>query len=82
MKIIMKTTSAGPDGVRYPGRTYDVSAQEGRELVAGGYATAVDAPAAKGPAKGPDKDPAKDPAKDPEKDPEKDAGKQAKGPAT
>lgn len=42
----MKTLAAGPDGARYPGRTYDVTSSEGKELVEGGYAVrAEDDPA-------------------------------------
>lgn len=44
--IKMKTTSAGPAGTRLAGHTYPVSAEEGQALVAGGYATWVNAPEA------------------------------------
>ena len=40
----MKTTSAGPNGSRYAGKEYPVTAEEGRALVEGGFAVWVDAP--------------------------------------
>ncbi len=41
MRIKMITTSAGPNGVKQAGRTYEVSAAEGRSLCQGGYASPV-----------------------------------------
>lgn len=41
MKIRMRTTSAGPAGVRDYGREYDVPESEARDLIAGHYAVAV-----------------------------------------
>lgn len=38
MKVKMLTLDAGPQGVRQPGKVYDVSATEGKALIAGGYA--------------------------------------------
>jgi hypothetical protein len=38
MKIIMDTLAAGPEGVRFDGVEYNVTAAEGRALIAGGYA--------------------------------------------
>lgn len=38
-QITMKTTAAGPDGVRRAGGTYDVPAVEAAELIDGGYAS-------------------------------------------
>lgn len=38
MRIVMKTTSAGPEGTRRAGQSYEVSADEGKALIAGGYA--------------------------------------------
>lgn len=43
MKIKMLTLQAGPSGVRKSGQTYDVPNQEASELIAGGYAVAVQA---------------------------------------
>lgn len=37
----MKTLMAGPDGTRYPDKVYQVPTQEGRDLIAGGYAEEV-----------------------------------------
>ena len=45
MIVRMKTTSAGPNGSRYAGKEYPVTAEEGRALVEGGFAVWVDAPA-------------------------------------
>lgn len=42
--VKMKTTSAGPAGTRLAGKVYPVDADEGAALVAGGFATWVDAP--------------------------------------
>ena len=39
MKIRMKVTSAGPDGVLNEGKVYDVDDARAKGLVAGGYAT-------------------------------------------
>lgn len=39
MRIKMKVTSAGPDGVLNEGKIYDVVDKKGRQLVDGGYAT-------------------------------------------
>lgn len=41
MKIKMKSLMAGPDGTRYPDKVYQVSTQEGKDLIAGGYAEEV-----------------------------------------
>lgn len=41
MKIRMKTLSAGPAGVRHPGKTYDLAEDQARDLIAGNYATAI-----------------------------------------
>lgn len=41
MRIQMKTLAAGPNGVRIPGKTYDVAEDEGRGLVDGGAAVAL-----------------------------------------
>ncbi len=41
MKVKMITLSAGPDGARQPGKTYPVSAEEGKALIEGGYAVEV-----------------------------------------
>lgn len=38
MRVLMKTTSAGPEGTRRAGQTYDVPTAEGQALIAGGYA--------------------------------------------
>ena len=43
MKVRMKTLMAGPDGTRFPDKVYPVSAQEGEDLIAGGYAEEVKA---------------------------------------
>ena len=32
---------AGPEGTRYPDKVYSVSSQEGKDLIAGGYAEEV-----------------------------------------
>ncbi len=42
MKVRMKVSSAGPAGMRLEGQTYDVDGDEARDLIASGYATAVD----------------------------------------
>lgn len=41
MRVKMKTLMAGPDGTRYPDKVYLVSSQEGKDLIAGGYAVEV-----------------------------------------
>jgi len=41
MKVTMITLSASPDGARLPGKTYSVSAEEGKALIDGGYAVEV-----------------------------------------
>lgn len=46
MKIKMLTLQAGPAGVRKPGVTYNVSDEEAKALIAGGYAEAVKKPQA------------------------------------
>lgn len=38
MNVKMLTLDAGPDGVRQPGKIYDVPANEAKALIAGGYA--------------------------------------------
>lgn len=43
MKIKMFTLMAGPQGVRKPGEVYTVPDEEGRALIAGGYAESVKA---------------------------------------
>lgn len=45
MKIKMLTLAAGPDGVKHPGTIYDVDVKEGKALIEGRYAEAVDATA-------------------------------------
>lgn len=40
----MITLEAGPEGVKQPGKIYDVDPKEGKALVDGGYAEAVDEP--------------------------------------
>lgn len=42
MKVKMLTLAAGPDGVKHPGGIYDVDAKEGKALIEGRYAEAVD----------------------------------------
>lgn len=42
MKIKMLTLAAGPDGVKHPGEIYDVNTKEGKALIEGRYAEAVD----------------------------------------
>ena len=44
MKVKFMTRDAGPEGVRQPGDVVDVSETEGRALVAGGFAEALEAP--------------------------------------
>jgi hypothetical protein len=44
MKIKMKTTSAGPDGIRMAGQIVDTDLKEAKELIDGGYAEAVEEP--------------------------------------
>jgi hypothetical protein len=46
MKIRLKTLMAGPEGVFPPGSVIEVSPEEARALIAGGYAEAVPRPAA------------------------------------
>ena len=46
MKIRLKTLMAGPGGVFLPGSVIEVSPEEARALIAGGYAEAVPRPAA------------------------------------
>lgn len=41
MRIRMNTLSAAPTGVRLAGREYEVPDAEARQLLAGGYAVAV-----------------------------------------
>lgn len=41
MKIKMKTLQAGPNGVRQPGKVYDVPAAEADALISGGFAEKV-----------------------------------------
>lgn len=62
MKVKMRTLDAGPDGVKHPGKTYDVSEAEGKALIAGGYAVEVKGASAAAPA----------PAAETEKKPEAD----------
>lgn len=42
--IKMKTTSCGPLGNRFANKVYQVAAEEGEDLVRGGFATWVEAP--------------------------------------
>lgn len=42
--VRMKTTSCGPDGNRFANKVYPVTAEEGAALVAGGFASWVEAP--------------------------------------
>jgi hypothetical protein len=46
MRIKMTTLAAGPAGVRDAGTVHECPLDEARALIAGGYAVAVDAPAA------------------------------------
>ncbi len=46
MKIRLKTLMAGPEGVFLPGSVIEVSPEEARALIAGGYAETVPRPAA------------------------------------
>lgn len=41
MRITMLSLDAGPAGIRYPGSVVEVSAEEGRALIDGGYAVAA-----------------------------------------
>lgn len=41
MKVKMITLDAGPNGVKEPGKTYNVDAKEAKELIDGGYAEAI-----------------------------------------
>lgn len=41
MRVLMNATAAGPTGVRLLGQIYSVADAEGKELIEGGYATAV-----------------------------------------
>lgn len=41
MTVKMKTLSAGPNGVREIGKTYEVDAEEGQALCSGGFAVPV-----------------------------------------
>lgn len=38
MKVKMLTLDAGPDGIREPGKIYEMPEKEGRELIKRGYA--------------------------------------------
>lgn len=38
MKVKMLTLDAGPEGVRQPGKIYDVAEKEAKELIKGGFA--------------------------------------------
>ena len=38
MKVFLLTLMAGPEGVVHPGAVIDVSIEEARELIAGGFA--------------------------------------------
>lgn len=49
MKILMKSLSAGPEGVRSPGKIYEVPDNEAKGLLEGGYAVAAPEPAAQAP---------------------------------
>lgn len=73
MHILMRVTSAGPLGVRLSGKTYSVSEKEGAELVKGGYAVAVAAPAPKAAPKAEEK-PAEEAAAEGEKEDAADEG--------
>lgn len=50
MKLRMRTLSAGPKGVRAPGQVIEVSDAEGEQLLKGGYAERLEAPAPRKPA--------------------------------
>ena len=41
MKLLMRSLSAGPDGVFEPGAVVEVGRKEARELIDGGFATPV-----------------------------------------
>jgi hypothetical protein len=45
MKIRLKTLMAGPEGVFPPGSVIEVSPEESKALISGGYAEAVPRPA-------------------------------------
>lgn len=45
MKVKMNTVSAGPEGTAQIGEVIEVSAKEGKDLIAGGYASPVAEPA-------------------------------------
>lgn len=47
MKIRMKATAAGPDGVMLPEHIYEVDTATGKALVEGGYAESLDQPVVK-----------------------------------
>lgn len=49
MKIKMLTLSAGPAGIRQPGKVYDLSPEEAARLIEAGYAEKVEAKAAAAP---------------------------------
>lgn len=44
MKIKMLTVAAGPTGIKYQGFSYEVSEDEGRAMIKGGYATEMITP--------------------------------------
>ena len=44
MKVRLKTLMAGPDGVFPPGSVIEVSIEESRSLIAGGFAESLVAP--------------------------------------
>lgn len=41
MRVRMLTLSAGPDGILYPGHSYDLGEDQARALVSGGFAVPV-----------------------------------------
>ena len=41
MKVMMRTAMSGPDGSVAAGRIANVTREQGRDLIAGGFATAV-----------------------------------------
>lgn len=46
MKVRLKTQMAGPSGCVSPGTVIDVTEKAGADLIAGGYAVAIDRPRA------------------------------------
>lgn len=46
VKVKLIAMSAGPEGVKYPGQVYDVSREEAKVLLDGGFAEKFDEPTA------------------------------------